>query len=263
MRPKYLFIAIICVFMSQLSCNFLSQVPSKVATSKPNPLPTNTSVPNNSLPTQTLQPPTETLQPEITQPTPRQNGANWFEDDCSAIGTGRALFGLEYMNLATSDGRCHITANSNSVELPVMYTFPILDNAAVEIEISVDAINPASGYGIIFRSDEVISDGLAYYYLLSISPGEKIITLSLWNNDQWTLISQQELLEDLIVPGKPTLVRLEIVDNQFRIFLDGNFALEGLDDQIASSGIFGISINTSSAPETLHYDNFKIFSLAP
>jgi hypothetical protein len=274
MKSKWLYIAPLLLIIIQMACNIPSQVQTKVATSEPISLPTFTSettkvLPTQSilptktpLPTQTLLPLTETPRPELAQPTPRPNGANWVDDDCSAIGGGRALFGLEYMNLATSNGRCHITANSNGNVLPVMYTFPSLDNAAVEIEISVDAITPESEYGIIFRGDEEISDGLAFYYLLSIRPGEQVITLSLWKNDQWTMISQQEFLEDLMVPGKPTHVRVEIVDNQIRIFLDKNFALEGFDDQIAFSGIFGISISTSSAPEIMHYDNFKIFSLA-
>ena len=188
MKSKWLLVATLVLIIVQIACNFLSQATTKVATSEPNSLPTNT-----PFSTQTLLPSTETPRPEITQPTPRQNGANWFEDNCSAIGSGRALFGLEYMNLATKDGLCHITANSNGNMLPVMYTFPSLDNAAVEIEISVDAIKPKSEYGIIFRSDEEISDGLAYYYLLSIKPGDKVITLSLWNNGQWTLISQTRI----------------------------------------------------------------------
>ena len=274
MKSKWLYMAALLLIIIQMACNLPNQVQTKVATSEPISLPTFTSEPTKVFPTQTILPtktllptptrlpPTATPRPELALPTPRPNGANWVADDCSALGAGRALFGLEYMNLATSNGQCHITANSNGNVLPVMYPFPSLDNAAVEIEISVDAITSESEYGLILRGDEEISDGLAFYYLLSIKPGEKVITLTLWQNDQWIVISQQEFLEDLMVPGKPTQVRVEIVDHQIRIFLDGNFALEGFDDQIAFSGIFGISISTSSAPETMHYDNFKIFSLA-
>ena len=274
MKSKWLYRAAWLLIIIQMACNFPGQAQSTVATSEPISWPTFTSEPTQVLPTQsilptktplsspTLLPPTATPRPELAQPTPRPNGANWVADDCSALGAGRALFGLEYMNLATSHGRCHLTANSNGNVLPVMYPFPSLDNAAVEIEISVDAITPESEYGLIWRGDEEISDGLAFYYLLAIQPGEKVMTLALWQNDQWTIISQQEFLKDLMVPGKPTQVRVEIVDHQFRIFLEGNFALEGFDDQIAFSGKFGISISTSSAPETMHYDNFKIFSLA-
>jgi len=54
-----------------------------------------------------------------------------------------------------------------------------------------------------------------------------------------------------------------VLDNEFRVFLDGVFVIEFMDDQIVTPGILGISINSTGAPETFYYDNLKIYEIIP
>jgi hypothetical protein len=232
-------------------------LPTYTHVSTQTPLPTYT-----QFPTQTALP-TDTPRPEPTRPSPRPNGALWFEDDCSSINVGRALFGLDYMNLSISNGQCHIAANSNGNLLPVMYAYPPLDDLAIELELTIDGVNSKSEYGIIFQSDDELSDGLDYYYLFSIKPAEKEMAITLWKNVEWTNVYKQQMPEEPLLPGKPTHVRLEFVDQQIRVFLNGEFVFETLDDQITTPGIFGVAVASFSAPETLHYDNLKVYALAP
>lgn len=285
MKSKRFSIFILIIIVVQLACNFPNQSPTDVTTEQLAPA-TNTPLPINSLPTQTPLPtytdvptqtplptytqvpsrtslPTNTPQPALTLPAPQQNGALWFEDDCTNIDVGRALFGLEYMNFSVSNGQCHVTANSNGNILPVLYAYPPLDNIAIELDLSIDGENSKSEYGIVFQGDEEFSDGLSYYYLLSIQPTEKLLAINLWHNNQWVNISKQEISQKPLIPGKQTHVRLEIVNHQFRVFLDGSFTFEAFDNKIAVPGIFGVAVGSYSAPETLHYDNLKVYALAP
>jgi hypothetical protein len=144
-----------------------------------------------------------------------------------------------------------------------MYAYPPLDDIAIELDLDIDVCNPKSVYSIIFHSDEEISDGLNYYYRLTLNPTEKLVSIALWKNNQWMIVGQQKLQEEPLVPGKTTHVRLEVLGNQFRVYLSGNFVFEAFDDQITVPGILGVAISSYSAPETLHYDNLKVYALAP
>lgn len=199
---------------------------------------------------------------ELTpMPTPRMNGALLFSDDCSGDGRAQAIFGAEYMAFSYQDGLCQITANSNTNVLPVMYSAPILTNFIAEYELSALSPKPESEHGIIFRSDDVLG-GLAHYYYIALKPVDKSVEFSVWNN-QWILEKELSISPSLFPTENPMLVRLEVLNNEFRIFLNGIFVFEFLDDQISTPGILGISIASSEAPEKSHYDNLKIYEIVP
>ncbi len=194
-------------------------------------------------------------------PTPRMNGALLFSDDCSGDGGAQAMFGDEYMAFSYDNGLCQITANANSSVLPVMYATPTPTNFIVEYELGIISAKPGSKYGVIFRSDDV-SGGLAHYYYITVKPADKSVDFDVWNN-QWLREESANISSDFLGTDKTTLLRLEVLDNEFRVFLDGVFVIEFLDDQIATPGILGISINSTGAPETFYYDNLKIYEIVP
>ncbi|MBT7075602.1 MAG: hypothetical protein HN922_11895 [Anaerolineae bacterium] len=194
-------------------------------------------------------------------PIPRMNGALLFSDDCSGNGGAQAMFGDEYMAFSYVDGLCQITANANSSVLPVMYAAPIPTNFIVEYELGIISANSGSKYGIIFRSDDV-SGGLAHYYYITVKPADKSVDFDVWNN-QWLREESANISSDFLGTDKTTLLRLEVLDNEFRVFLDGVFVIEFMDDQIVTPGILGISINSTGAPETFYYDNLKIYEIIP
>jgi hypothetical protein len=56
---------------------------------------------------------------------------------------------------------------------------------------------------------------------------------------------------------------MEILDNTFKVFLDGEFVHEFNDDILPSAGILGISLGSYDAPETFEYDNLQVFKISP
>lgn len=203
----------------------------------------------------------EIIQPSPTPlPTPRPNGELLFSDDCDSSGGARAMFDSILMNFAYSNGKCQITANSNSDVLPAMYDAPILKDFIIEYDVEIISAKPKVGSSVIFRSDDV-PGGLFSYYRISLRPVEKVIEFSVWKENKWVLHTESDISQEYFLSEEPTRVRLEVLENEFRVFLDGIFVQEYLDDQIPTEGIMGISISSYNAPETFNYDNLQVFDI--
>ncbi len=224
------------------------------------------SLPQNTQPQiQTEAPlaPHVTVEPLKVQPTlppaPRTNGALLFSDDCDGSGKAQAMFDSKFMNFAEQSGQCVITANSKDFVLPAMYAATSLVDFIIEYDLNMDLAKPKSKYSLIFRSDD-IPGGLKSYYMISLFPIEQGVEFAVWNADKWTL-KKVTSVPGSFSPQGLTQVRMESFNTSFRVFLNGSFAAEFLDDQIPIPGILGLSITSTNPPESFQYDNLKIYEI--
>ena len=143
-----------------------------------------------------------------------------------------------------------------------MYNFPIIKDFVVEYDLIIGSPKPKNKYGVIFRSDDV-PGGLDYYYRISLKPIDKVIELTVWDDNEWVRVDESDIPKQYLNSGETTRIRMEILDNTFKVFLDGEFVHEFNDDILPSAGILGISLGSYDAPETFEYDNLQVFKISP
>jgi serine/threonine protein kinase len=184
-----------------------------------------------------------------------------LEDDFSGTnGSAQALFGSGYMTFEAVDGRGQLTAISPNVVLPAMYDAPSVGDFIAEFSFQAEAATHDSAYGLIFRSDDVASGGLAYYYHLVIKPANGVVNLNAWDGT-WVAGSAFTVEPGVVRPTDTNHVRLEVVGSNFRLFINGVFVFEHTDTTLTAPGIFGLSIVSTQESETVYFDNLKIYAV--
>lgn len=203
-------------------------------------------------------PPTNTAVPG--QPVPLELGELLFEDTFQSTTNAVPLFDPNVMTFMPDAGQGVMTANFQGGVLGAMYSDLLAQDFIAELEIYTDELAPGSRVGIIFRSDDV-PDGLAYYYHLLLGPTDGVLTMDVWKDGQWGLLDSVDISETLMPASGTHRLRLEADGSAFRVFLNGTFILDVVDSQVPDAGIFGLSVVSANPPETVTFDNLRIYTL--
>lgn len=203
-------------------------------------------------------PPTNT--PVPGQPLPLEPAELLFEDTFQTASASAApLFGPDVMSFAHEAGQGVMTASFQGGVLAAMYSGTLVQDFIAEFEISSDGVAPGSRVGFIFRSDDVV-EGLAHYYHLALGPADGVIGIDAWKDGQWALQEAADVSGSLLPPTGTHRVRLEVQGSSMRVFLNGTFVLEVIDSQVMGAGIFGLSMISANPPETVSFDNLRIYA---
>lgn len=188
-------------------------------------------------------------------------GEMLLEDDFSRTpSVAHALFGNDIMSFENADGKGCLTAFQGNAVLPAMYSSPIVDDFIAEFDFQPKVASPDGQYGLIFRSDDA-AGGLAYYYLLNITPTERVIELWTWVAT-WVSRSVLEVKQGIISMTGENHVRMEAKKSTFRIFINDHLIGEFHDSNLTTPGILGLTIISKNPPETVCFDNFIVYANA-
>ncbi len=69
-----------------------------------------------------------------------------------------------------------------------------------------------------------------------------------------------QLPEGVFSKGPIMRLRIEARHNRFRILVDDRLVRELYDTTLSSPGIFGLSITSHSLPDSVCFDNFRVFA---
>lgn len=204
-------------------------------------------------------PPTNTPRPG--DPLPRARGELIFADSFdSPEGGAVPLFGPESMTLAYEAGQGGMTGIFQGGVLAAMYDQPVIADFIAELEIRAENLDPGSRVGLIFRSDDA-QGGLERYYNLALGPGDATLAIDAWKQGQWVLQRQTPVSPALLPPSGTHRLRLEVEGSRFRVFLNGTFVLEVVDTSLPEAGILGLSLVSAAPPETVTFDNLRVYAL--
>jgi hypothetical protein len=221
-----------------------------------------TSEPPTPEPTPILAPvgsPTNTAIPG--QPAPLTNGVLVISDDFEATERlASPLFSQDFMSFSHVDGKGRLESRFPQGVIVATYSSAQMQDFIAEFELSVD--NPAPGLktGLIFRSEDA-PGGLDYYYNFVLFPEESRVGLEVWKDAQWTPHETYPIPEALRPSDQTYRVRIEAEGSLFRVFLNGSFVAEFTDSRINEAGIFGLSLVSTAPPESVSFDNLRIYEL--
>ena len=189
-------------------------------------------------------------------PTPRANGNLIFEDD----------FETEHLGLGLLFGAGTTINQYDDLPLDdlVFYAYDDLllrdFNLEIECQLGLDEQSSSGNCGIFFRGNEYENDwGLSDSYLLLIHPKDNWITFSAKVDSKWVFHEIYTLPPGLI--ASTNHIRLEAVNDQFNVFVNGEFIFSQEENHISSPGLIGLSlVPLNPADWIAYFDNLKIYS---
>jgi len=140
-----------------------------------------------------------------------------------------------------------------------MYAIPRVFDFIAEFDVLPKIVSPESRYGLIFRSDDA-PGGLSHYNIFTLQPANNGVDLWTWNQD-WVSRADLQVPQGVFARTESHHVRLEVKKNTVRIFLNGVFVGELQNNSITTPGFLGLSIISGTAPETVCFDNFTVYSI--
>jgi serine/threonine protein kinase len=187
----------------------------------------------------------------------RPNGPLFFKDDFDGPNpNAQPLFPDQLMTWVSANGSGRLTATCQGI-LPVMYTEHKLADFFVDFEILITRDNLEASFGVLFRCDRD-DKVLPNYYALIFFPntGEAMVAC-FQHNKQWTLIKKHACKIEL---DKDVPVRLEVVGQQFRVFVDKTFQFEATDALLSAPGLLCLTINGSNnAAHTVVFKKLRVY----
>jgi hypothetical protein len=148
--------------------------------------------------------------------------------------------------------------------VPAIY--PQVKAADFYAEFDVRIPSPAadSGYGLLFRSTDVVAGRLDSYYALWLYPGKGTVDLTCWQGPHWTLRKECPLKPGVFSAREKNRVRLEAVGGEFRVFLNGTFVGRFTDKRLEGPGILGLGVaDAGDRAEAVYFAHLRVYAPRP
>ncbi len=182
-----------------------------------------------------------------------------FKDDFTSAGNAAPLFSSQLMTFQSANGVAQLTGKFGGI-LPVMYRNLEFRDFIAEFEIR-NPNAPESSAGLLFRSRPAPDGGLSAYYAVGLRFVSPMATLFCFKDGKWPVVQKFTLQNVAETPTDYHRVRLEVLGDKFRLFVDDQPAFDFTDANVLTSGGFGLFITSDkAAPSTVQIRNLRVYA---
>ncbi len=174
-----------------------------------------------------------------------------------------ALFARDQMSFEHVKGEGVLTPRSWGV-VPAVYPQVKAADFYAEFDVRIPSPAAESGYGLLFRSTDVVAGRLDGYYALWLCPGRGTVELTCWQGPRWTLRKKCPLKPGALSAREKNRVRLEAVGGEFRVFLNGTFVGRFTDKRLEGPGILALGVcDAGERAEAVYFANLRVYAPRP
>jgi hypothetical protein len=221
------------------------------------PAPANTQPPSPTLPAQTA---TAAVQVEL----PCSNGALLLEDNFNREpALARPFFDRPFMRYWQNQQSGIIQSDTSpALVLPVIYPNLTVADFNIEFSASPGNMKEEGAYGLLFRSGQA-NNSLTPYYLMYIMPNRNVVLFTTWIDPDWSEIDSADLLPGVLGMGGGGQVRLEVLKDRFRLFVNNHFVSAFQSTALSKPGLIGLvlipSVASTARAEEVWFGNLMIY----
>lgn len=200
--------------------------------------------------------------------TPLPNGELIFEAVFSKNLDGLSgVYGPKWMDARSDDGALRLAAlAADGFVVAVVDDFTFGDLAA-EVDVFPTTSLPGQDFGILLRGQNPQA-GLDKFYLVAVEPSDAEVHFDLWTSEgNWEYLYTKPLPADLWRLDAFNTLRVEVVGDSFRAFLNDVFVLAASDSSLAAPGVLGLvtsaPIDMADGDEAVaRYDNLRVYQVS-
>lgn len=199
---------------------------------------------------------------------PLPNGELIFEATFSKNLDGlAAVYGPKWMDARSDDGALRLAALAADGFVAAAVDDLTFGDLAAEVDVFPTTSLSGQDFGIVLRGQNQEA-GLDKFYLVAVEPSDTEVHFDLWTDEgDWEYLHTEPLPTDLWLSDAFNTLRVEVVGDSFRAFLNGVLVLGANDPTLAAPGVLGLvtsaPIDMAAGDEAVaRYDNLRVYALA-